>query len=64
MVIYLISQEKMESNLVKLGNDCRVLVTGDLNIDLIKFTDDEATLSYLTTLFSWKYLPYITIPAR
>ena len=45
-------------------NDNRVLITGDLNIDLIKFADDESTLSYLTTLLSWKYLPYTTLTTR
>ena len=56
--------EKLERILAKLSNDNRVLITGDLNIDLIKFADDESTLSYLTTLLSWKYLPYTTLPAR
>ena len=49
--------EKLERILAKLSNDNRVLITGDLNIDLRKFADDESTLSYLTTLLSWKYLP-------
>ena len=56
--------EKLERILAKLSNDNRVLITGDLNIDLIKFADDESTLSYLTTLLSWKYLPYTTLPTR
>ena len=56
--------EKLGRNLAKLSNDNRVLITGDLNIDLIKFADEESTLSYLTTLLSWKYFPYTTLPTR
>ena len=42
--------EKLVRILAKLSNDNRVLITGDLNIDLIKFADDESTLS-----LTWHY---------
>ena len=38
--------------------DSRVLVTHNLNIDHIKFTDNEATLFCLTTFRSWSTLHY------
>ena len=36
---------------------------GDMNIDIIKFSKEEV-VSYMTTLMSYGYLPYITIPSR
>ena len=56
--------EKLGRILTKLSNNRRFLITGDLNIDVMKFIDNEATLSYLTPLLSWKYLPYIILPTR
>ena len=37
---------------------------GDMNVDIIKFSDDRDTLHYVTTMMSHKYLPYITMPTR
>ena len=61
---FFVQWKKLERILTKLINDSRVLITADLNIDLIKFADDESTLSYLPTSFSWQYWPYITLPTR
>ena len=36
---------------------------GDINIDMIKF-ENEGTMNYLNTLFSFRFLPYITLPSR
>ena len=38
-------------------------MTGDINIDIIKFENDE-TCYYSSTLLSYRYLPYITLPNR
>ena len=37
---------------------------GDMNIDIIKFSDDRDTLQYVTTMMSYRHLPYITMPTR
>ena len=37
---------------------------GDMNVDIIKFSDDRDTLQYVTTMMSHKHLPYITMPTR
>ena len=34
-----------------------------MNIDIIEFSNEEV-VSYMTTLMSYSYLPYITIPSR
>ena len=39
------------------------ILAGDMNIDIIKF-ENEGTMNYLTTLFSYRFLPYITLPSR
>ena len=39
------------------------ILTGDLNIDIIKI-ENEITLEYVSTLMSYGYLPYITLPSR
>ena len=39
------------------------ILAGYINIDIIKF-ENEGTMNYLTTLFSYRFLPYITLPSR
>ena len=53
MVMHLIWQKNWR--VFWANYDSRVLVTRDLNINHIKFTDDKANLSYLTTFPSWKH---------
>ena len=40
------------------------VMLGDMNIDIIKLSDDRDTLQYGTIMLSHKYLPYITMPTR
>ena len=47
----------------KLEPNTTSILTGDINIDIIKFENDE-TCNYLSTLLSHRYLPYITLPTR
>ena len=53
----------LETTLEKIGDKVTVILAGDINIDLIKF-DNEDTLMYLTIMMSYRYLPYITLPTR
>ena len=55
--------EDLEGALDKLGPNTTSILTGDINIDIIKFENDE-TCNYLSTLLSHRYLPYITLPTR
>jgi hypothetical protein len=54
----------LEETLVKLNDDnLTVILTGDINIDIIKF-EIENNITYLSTLLSHRYLPFITLPSR
>ena len=55
--------EDLDIALNKIGPNSTTIVTGDINIDIIKFENDE-TCNYLSTLLSYRYLPYITLPTR
>ena len=46
----------LENTLVKFDNKTTLIIAGDMNIDLIKFENDD-TFNYLTTLLSNQYLP-------
>ena len=54
----------LENSLSKKSPDRRVVIAGDMNIDVIRISENEGTLLYVTTLLSYKYLPYITMPTR
>ena len=53
----------LEIVLNQMDNNRTTVLAGDMNIDFIKFTNEEV-VSYMTTLMSYGYLPYITIPSR
>ena len=53
----------LENTLVKFDNKTTIIIAGDMNVDLIKFENDN-TINYLTTLLSNQYLPYVTLPTR
>ena len=53
----------LDRSLENIGNDVTTILTGDLNIDIIKI-ENEITLEYVSTLMSYGYLPYITLPSR
>ena len=53
----------LDRSLENIDNDVTTILTGDLNIDIIKI-ENEITLEYVSTLMSYGYLPYITLPSR
>ena len=53
----------LETILTKLDDRKNVLLAGDMNIDLIKHTN-ENVISYMSTMMSYRYLPYVMLPAR
>ena len=55
--------EDLEQTLININGNASCILAGDINIDIIKF-ENEGTMNYLTTLFSYRFLPYITLPSR
>ena len=53
----------LEAVLDQIGNDKTTVLAGDMNIEIIKFSNEDV-VSYVTTLISYGYLPYITLPSR
>ena len=53
----------LEAVLNHIDNDKTTVLVGDMNIDIIKFSNEDV-VSYVTTLMSYGYLPYITLPSR
>ena len=53
----------LDRSLENISNDITAILTGDLNIDIIK-VENEITLEYVSTLMSYGYLPYKTLPSR
>ena len=53
----------LETTLTKLDDRKNAILAGDMNIDLIKYTNESVT-SYLSTMMSYRYLPYVTLPTR
>ena len=53
----------LECVLHKINTNRITLLAGDINIDIIKFSNEEV-MSYMSTLMSFKYLAYITVPSR
>ena len=56
--------QELEITLNKIETKCRSVTLGDMNIDIIKLSDDKDTLQYVTTLTSHKYLQFITMHTR
>ena len=52
-----------ETILTKLDDRKNVILAGDMNIDLIKYTN-ENVVSYMSTMIAYRYLPYVTLPTR
>ena len=46
-----------------LDNGRTTIIAGDLDIDIMKFTNIHV-ISYMTTMMAYKYFPYITLPSR
>ena len=53
----------LEAVLNQIDNDKTTVLAGDMNIDIIEFSNEDV-VSYVTTLMSYGYLPYITLPSR
>ena len=47
----------------QIDNDKTTVLAGHMNIDIIKFSKEDV-VSCVTTLMSYGYLPYITLPSR
>ena len=59
--------EQLESSLSKIENDRTIkhsILTGDFNIDLIKFDININTNEYLNTVIKNGYIPTILLPTR
>lgn len=55
---------ELEKVIITLDPNRRTILAGDMNIDLIRFSENDKTLQYVTTLLSHRFLPYITLPTR
>ena len=53
----------LETVLNKIDNDKTTVSAGDMNIDIIKLSDDDV-VSYMATLMSYPFLPYVTLRSR
>ena len=53
----------LELLLNDLDNGKTTIIAGDMNIDIIRFTNIDV-ISYMTTMMANKNLPYITLPSR
>ena len=53
----------LEEVLNQIDNGKTMVLTGDMNIDIINFSNEDV-VSYVNTLMSYGYLPYITLPSR
>ena len=49
--------------IIHLDDRKNVVLAGDMNIDLIKYTN-ENVMSYMSTMMSYRYLPYVKLPTR
>ena len=59
--------ERLENTLSKIENDKTIkhnIITGDFNIDLIKFDLNDNTSEYLTTVLKNGFIPTIILPTR
>ena len=41
-----------------------ILIMGDFNINLLNYNNDKDTTTFLDTMFSNSFSPFITLPAR
>ena len=53
----------LENALTKIDGKYTAIISGDINIALIKFNLDD-NYQYVSTIMSYGYLPYITLPKR
>ena len=58
---------KLESTLTKITSDSKIkdcIITGDINIDLIKFDNQTVVEDYLSTMLRNAFMPTIILPTR
>ena len=58
-------RERLENTLSKIDNDKTIkhnIITGDFNIDLIKFDLNDNTNEYLNTVLKNGFIPTILLP--
>ena len=53
----------LATTLRQINHNITSIITSDINIDLIKYQMDK-NWDYITTLMTFGYLPYITLPTR
>ena len=53
----------LESTINQIVGPSTIILAGDINIDIIKFENDDS-MKYLTTLLGKRFLPFITLPTR
>ena len=53
----------LETVLNKTDSGKTTVLAGDMNIDIIKLSNEDV-VSYMTTLMSYRFLPYVTLPSR
>ena len=53
----------LECVLHKVNTKRTIVLAWDMNIDISKLSNDDV-MSYMTTLMSLKYMPYVTVPSR
>ena len=41
-----------------------ILIMGDFNINLLNYNNDKETITFLDSVFSNSFSPFITLPAR
>ena len=63
MVLYLTLYLLWNCVLHKIDTNRTTVLAENINIDIIKFSN-EGVVSYVSTLMSFEYLPYITVSSR
>ena len=53
----------LETTLTKLDDRKNATFTGDMIVEFEKYTN-ESVASYMSTVMSYRYLPYVTLPTR
>ena len=59
--------KKPESSIIKTTSDSKIkycIITGDINIDIIKFENRTAVEDYLNTMLRNAFMPTIILPTR
>ena len=55
--------EDLELTLINIDGNASCILAGDIDIDIVNI-ENKGTMKYLATLFTYRFLPYITLPSR